>query len=188
MGITSVLALQVDLEMYEDATGGRASTLDSISHLGCFWRLEVRMHMLIALHRPRVGNVQKKPPSWSMGSGWGGVAIGRDGVGTNLLRVHLELADDLDGDFAPLAGGVSCAVHVAEGAITHLLDERPSVETGILGQLALGGTLLCNDAFEDLGVDLRLLGFALLLVASRARRRIASLGSDVAVVACASTY
>lgn len=32
----------------------------NVSHLGCFWRFEVRMYMLV-LHRPRVGNVQKTP-------------------------------------------------------------------------------------------------------------------------------
>lgn len=34
----------------------------NIAHLGCFWRFEVRMYMLV-LHRPRVGNVQKHPTS-----------------------------------------------------------------------------------------------------------------------------
>lgn len=110
------------------------------------------------------------------------------GMGTgmaNLLRVHLELADDLDGDLTPLAGGISCAVDIAEGAIAHLLDQGPALQAWIPGELALGLTLLGYDTLEHLGVDLGLLGVTLLPVAHGVGGSIASLGGDVAVVASA---
>lgn len=107
---------------------------------------------------------------------------------TNLLGVHLELADDLDGDLAPLAGGISCSVYVTEGAVAHLLKDLPSIETGVLGQFALCLALFCDNALQDFRVDSLTLGCRLLLVlvGGRSLCRSTSLGSDVAVVASSS--
>ena len=108
---------------------------------------------------------------------------------TDLLGVHLELADNLDSDLGILASGVLCAVDVAEGAVAHLLDQRPPLETWITGQLSLGLTLFRDDALEDLWINSGVFrsSIFLLLVASRPRCRIAGLRSNVAVVAGACT-
>lgn len=67
---------------------------------------------------------------------------------TDLLGVHLKLANDLDGNLAPLPMGVACAVDIAEGAVAHLLDQVPALEAGVAGHLALGLALLCDDALK----------------------------------------
>lgn len=77
-------------------------------------------------------------------------------VATHLGRVHFKLAHDLDGDFAGIALQVAGAVHIAEGAVTHLFEQLPALEAAVLRQLALGLLLLGDDARESLGVDLGL--------------------------------
>jgi hypothetical protein len=107
---------------------------------------------------------------------------------TNLAGVHLKLAHDLDGDLAVLAGGITCSVDVAEGAVAHLLDQLPALEAGVLRQLALGLTLLGDDALEYGGVDVPSRGaggggrLELLLVAGRAGCDVAGLCGYVAVI------
>ena len=67
-----------------DDAQSRASGV-RLSHLGCFGRLEVRMHMLV-LHRPRVGNVQKHPTVQRDGENNKGMCREGQGLGsTNLL-------------------------------------------------------------------------------------------------------
>ncbi|KAF1930560.1 uncharacterized protein M421DRAFT_376779 [Didymella exigua CBS 183.55] len=143
------------------------------SHIGGFGCLEIRMHMLIALNtRRRVGNVQKSPKLSQVRCGRKGAVPtlrnGQERAGllgnTDLLRAHLELADDLDGHLAPLPGGISCSVYVAEGAVAHLLKNLPSFKTRVLGQLALCLTFLGNNALQNLRINsLTLLGGFLLL-------------------------
>ena len=107
---------------------------------------------------------------------------------TNLARVHLELAHHLDGDLAVLAVVVACFVDVAEGAVAHLFNQRPALQAGIFGQLALGFTLFCHDALQHGGVDVPVLGLLLLLllllvlVLGGAGCHVSGLGGDVAVV------
>jgi hypothetical protein len=169
---------------------GGASTGVGIAHLGCFWRFEIRVYMLV-LTRPHVGNAQKRRLSLHRDANGTGVKTLGDGQvrgkstgNTDLLRVHLKLAHNLDGHLAVLAGGVAGAVHVAEGAVAHLLDQVPALEPGVAGHLALGLALLCDDAFEHRRVDcLALCGrLHLLLVGCCAFGSGTGLGSDVAVV------
>jgi hypothetical protein len=78
--------------------------------------------------------------------------------------------------------GVSGAVDVAESAITHLLDEVPSLQSRVSGKLALGLTLLSNDALEHFGVDILSGLFFLLLLVDSGTGGGTGLGSDIAVV------
>lgn len=79
-------------------------------------------------------------------------------------------------------------VDVAEGAVAHLLEQRPALQTRIVGHLALGFPLLCHDAFQHGGVDIPVLGagsssgLLLVLVTCGARSCVSSLGSNVAIV------
>src|SRR5690242_6924982 len=77
---------------------------------------------------------------------------------TDLLGVHLKLADHLYGDLAPLSRGISCSVYVAEGAVAHLLQDRPPLETRVLGQLALCFTFFGDNAFQNFRVNPLALG------------------------------
>lgn len=72
---------------------------------------------------------------------------------TDLARIHLKFANDLDGHFAQLARGVLCSVHIAEGTISHFLQESPSLQSGIFWQFALTLPFLGYDAFNDRGVQ-----------------------------------
>lgn len=71
---------------------------------------------------------------------------------TYLIRVHLKLANHLDGDFGILVLGVLCSVHVAEGPISHLFHQMPPFETRVLGHLPLAIALLGDKALDNLGV------------------------------------
>lgn len=96
-----------------------------------------------------------------------------------LIVVHLELADDFDGDLL-VCLGISCSVYVAEGAIAHLLDEDESFQTRILRHLA-GLCSFLGDDSGNVGMSVSVLDF---LVSSLSLRcSVASLSSDVAVVA-----
>lgn len=114
------------------------------------------------------------------GSSTGGV--------TDLARVHLEFAYDFDSNLAILAIVVACSIDVAEGAVTHLLNQRPALEAGVLGQLALSFALLSHDALENCWVNVTVLGagsgvgLVLLLLAGCAGCDISGLCSNVAVV------
>lgn len=72
---------------------------------------------------------------------------------THLHAVHLILADHLDGDLSPLARGISSTVHVAEGAVAHLVRELPSLQAGVLGEPALAGILFGDELGEVVVVD-----------------------------------
>jgi hypothetical protein len=65
-----------------------------------------------------------------------------------LARIHFEFPDDLDGDLAVLSLGVSSAVDVAEGSVTHLLDQSPSLQTRIFWEFASALPLLGDDALQ----------------------------------------
>lgn len=67
---------------------------------------------------------------------------------THLHVVHLVLAYDFDGDLAVLALQVAGSVDVAEGAIAHLLNELPSLEAWVVGELGLAGVLLGDELGE----------------------------------------
>jgi hypothetical protein len=45
---------------------------------------------------------------------------------TYLIRVHLELADDFYSHLSYFPIQISCSVDIAEGTVTHLLNEFPS--------------------------------------------------------------
>jgi hypothetical protein len=66
-----------------------------------------------------------------------------------LLVVHLEFPDDFDGHLAVLVFRIPSAVDVAEGAVTHLLDQSPPLEARVLGQLRPVLALLGDDALDD---------------------------------------
>jgi len=77
----------------------------------------------------------------------------------HLHAIHLELADDLDSHVA--LGGVSAvagAVDVAEGAVTHLLEQFPILQTGIPRELATALVLLGHDLGDVVLVGALLLG------------------------------
>lgn len=142
------------------------------SHIGGFGCLEIRMHMLIALNtRHRVGNVQKIAKTQVRCGRKGGMTTLENGLKragllgyTDLLGVHLELADNFDGHLAPLPSGISCSVYVAEGTVAHLLKNLPSLKTGILGQLALRLAFLGYNALQNFRINsFALLGGFLLL-------------------------
>lgn len=107
---------------------------------------------------------------------------------TNLLGVHLKLADDLYGHLAPLSRGISCSVHVAEGAVAHLLQNLPPFKTRVLGQLALCLALFCDNALQYFWVNsLALSGsILLLLLLDRSVSRGTGLCCNVTVVASSS--
>jgi hypothetical protein len=66
-----------------------------------------------------------------------------------LARIHFKFPDYLDGDLSMLPMGVSGSVHVAEGAVTHLLEQSPSLQAGVLGEFASTLSLLSHDAFQN---------------------------------------
>ncbi len=107
---------------------------------------------------------------------------------THLARVHLKLADDFDRNVLMLTGAVLCSVDVAEGAVAHLLDENPSLQTRISGQLSSALPLLGHDPLQDrrIVVGLSVGGSGVLLdllvVAGRPRSRVSGSCGDVAVV------
>lgn len=70
-----------------------------------------------------------------------------------LHTVHLVLANYFDGDLALLTCCVAGAVNIAEGTITHLVDELPALEAGVTREFALAGILLGNKLGELLIVD-----------------------------------
>ena len=77
---------------------------------------------------------------------------------------------------------ISCTVDVTEGTIAHLLDEAPSFQSGVSRKLALGLTLLCNDALEHFRVDILSSLFLLLLLVDGLTSGSTGLGSDMTVV------
>ena len=107
---------------------------------------------------------------------------------TDLLRVHFEFAHNLDGNFAPLTSGIPRSVDVAEGAVTHLLQNLQSFKPRVFGQLALCFAFFRNDALQNFGVNTLALGSSFLLVflVGRTISRSPGLRCDVAVVASSS--
>lgn len=107
---------------------------------------------------------------------------------TDLLGIHFEFAHNLDGNFAPLTGGIPRSVYITEGAVTHLLQNLPSFEPRVLGQLALCLAFFRNDALQNFWVDALALGggFLLVFLVGRTISRSAGLRCDVAVVASSS--
>lgn len=105
-----------------------------------------------------------------------------EGYPTYLCRVHLELADDLDGDLAVLALAVLRAVDVAESAIAHLLNECVPLQSRVAGQLALALTLFGNNTLEHRVILLLLLALALLPVVDRIGGGVAGPGGLVLVI------
>lgn len=101
---------------------------------------------------------------------------------TYLGRVHLELSHNLDGNLFVDTLAISCTVDVTESTIAHLLDEAPSFQSGVSRELALGLTLLCNDALEHFGVDILSSLFLLLLLVDGLTSGSSGLGSDMTVV------
>jgi len=103
-----------------------------------------------------------------------------------LSRVHFELPHHLDGDLIVLMLVVLGAIDVAEGAITHLLHQRPPLQTGVSRQLAFALALLGDDALEDGRIVIFLLLIplvTLLLGVDRVGGGMSGLGGLVAVVA-----
>lgn len=78
---------------------------------------------------------------------------------TYLHVVHLELANDLDGHLSVLALQVAGAVYVAEGAVSHLFNKLPALETLIPRKLILVG-ILFGDQLGDVFVRYPLLCLA----------------------------
>lgn len=70
-----------------------------------------------------------------------------------LHTVHLVLAYYFDSDLALLTCCVAGTVNIAEGTITHLVDEFPALEAGVTREFALAGILLGNKLGELLIVD-----------------------------------
>lgn len=53
---------------------------------------------------------------------------------------------------------IARTIDIAKGAITHLFEELPAVQIGVLGELALAGILLGNDLGQIRLVNLPVLG------------------------------
>lgn len=117
---------------------------------------------------------QQEATGRKWGKGGGGEGTRKESVWTYLAGVHLELADDLDSDFAIFALGISSSVDVAERTVTHLLDQSPSLETGIAGHLAFALPLFRDDTLQHLRIDVFLRGS--LLVATMVLIRLMSRG------------
>lgn len=110
---------------------------------------------------------------------------GKAAIPTHLSRIHFKLAHDLDGRLAPLALVVSGTVHVAKGAVSHLLQQRPPLEARVAGHLAFALALLGHYPRQDRGVNvLPLVGGLLFLVrvVGGPVGGSASLGGDIAVI------
>lgn len=72
-----------------------------------------------------------------------------------LIVVHLELPDDLDGDF--ITGlSISCFVDIAESAVAHFFRQNVSFETRVSGHLPGLFSLLGDDGL-NIGLDLLVL-------------------------------
>jgi len=99
---------------------------------------------------------------------------------TYLIRVHLELADDLDSHLSDFSVQIACTVDIAERAIAHLLYQLPSLESWVSRQFAFALVLFRNYPLQLLLVDL-LVTFLLVLL-SLVRCRIVGLRSSVSVV------
>lgn len=59
-----------------------------------------------------------------------------------LHAVHLELANNLDGNFTHLAFKIASAVDVTERAVTHFLNQLPPIESLVLWEFAPARSLL----------------------------------------------
>lgn len=107
---------------------------------------------------------------------------------TYLIGVHLEFAYDFDRHFPHLPGVVLGSVHIAESAITHLLDECPSFQARVFRQFALALPLLGHDPLYYRRVEILLpldrasVCRSFLMVAGSLRGDSSGLCSDVAVI------
>ena len=101
-----------------------------------------------------------------------------------LCGVHLILPHHLDSHLVELSIVVLGTVDVAEGAIAHLLEQSPSFEAGVFGQLAFAGSLFGYYAFEYLGVVVLLLLISLLLLVDGFGGSMSGLGSNSSVIDC----
>ena len=68
---------------------------------------------------------------------------------TYLCGVHLELADDFDGNLGSMAVSFPGTVYVAEGTVAHFLQQGPPFQAGIFWQLPLAFPLFRNDSLDD---------------------------------------
>jgi hypothetical protein len=95
----------------------------NIAHLHNLWLLlEVRMKVCIALRNHHMLAKLKSrvvPKKIELLAN------------TYLARIHLKLAHDFDGYFSCSALDIPCLVDITESSIAHLLDELPSLQTGI---------------------------------------------------------
>ena len=64
---------------------------------------------------------------------------------THLHVIHFKFANDLDGNLAGVAGQILGPVDVAEGTVSHLLEQLPSFQAGVLGELAPRLAFLLDD-------------------------------------------
>ena len=69
-----------------------------------------------------------------------------------LIRVHFELADDLDSDLVPSLG-ISCFIDVAECPVAHFLYQDESFEPRVSRHLAGLFSLFGNNGFDVGMVD-----------------------------------
>lgn len=118
--------------------------------------------------------------------------IGYGLEGTYLRVIHLKLSNNFDGDLSKLSGVVLCTVHIAEGAVAHLLQQRVPIKAGISRQLAFALAFLSYYAFDDgrVIVGLAIFGSSsmgsllLLVVTSSSSGHISSLCRHIAVIDC----
>lgn len=73
-----------------------------------------------------------------------------------LSRVHLKLANYLDGHLTFDSLEIDGLVHIAEGAVAHLRKQPPSLQSRVSWQLPLSVVLFGYHACECFGVDLSL--------------------------------
>ncbi len=110
------------------------------------------------------------------GLGQGGTKNSKSSlVQAYLIRIHFELADNLDGDFVSSLG-ISGFVDIAEGAVAHLFHEDESFQAWVLRHLVGFLSFFCNNGFYVRVVEL-------LIFARRVGCSTAHLSCDIAIIA-----
>lgn len=111
---------------------------------------------------------------------------------THLVGAHLKLSNDFNSGFAILACVVLGSVDIAESAVTHFLQQGPSLQAGIFWEFAFAFAFLCDDPFDHRWIHVftslcrASVPFFLLLLARSFGSSTPSLGGYVTVIRTAT--